>query len=47
MLSDGRKYVNIAWWLSMFPGLAIMIVALGVNFLGDWVRERLDPKFLE
>jgi peptide/nickel transport system permease protein len=47
MLADGRKYVNIAWWLSMFPGLAIMAVALGVNFLGDWVRERLDPKFLE
>jgi peptide/nickel transport system permease protein len=47
MLADGRKYVNIAWWLSMFPGLAIMVVALGVNFLGDWVRERLDPKFLE
>jgi peptide/nickel transport system permease protein len=47
MLADGRKYVNIAYWLSTFPGLAIMVVVLGVNFLGDWVRERLDPKFLE
>lgn len=47
MLADGRKYVNIAWWLSTFPGLAIMVVVLGVNFLGDWVRERLDPKFQE
>jgi len=47
MLADGRKYINIAYWLSTFPGLAIMMVVLGVNFLGDWVRERLDPKFLE
>lgn len=47
MLADGRKYVNIAYWLSTFPGLAIMVVVLGVNFLGDWVRERLDPQFLE
>jgi peptide/nickel transport system permease protein len=47
MLADGRKYINIAYWLSTFPGLAIMIVVLGVNFLGDWARERLDPKFLE
>lgn len=47
MLADGRKYINIAYWLSTFPGLAIMTVVLGVNFLGDWVRERLDPKFLE
>jgi peptide/nickel transport system permease protein len=47
MLADGRKYINIAYWLSTFPGLAIMMVVLGVNFLGDWVRERLDPKLLE
>ena len=47
MLADGRKYINIAYWLSTFPGLAIMIVVLGANFLGDWARERLDPKFLE
>ena len=47
MLADGRKYINIAYWLSTFPGLAIMIVVLGTNFLGDWARERLDPKFLE
>jgi peptide/nickel transport system permease protein len=47
MLADGRKYINIAYWLTTFPGLTIMTVVLGVNFLGDWVRERLDPKFLE
>ncbi len=47
MLADGRKYITIAYWLTTFPGVAIVIVVLGGNFLGDWLRDRLDPKFLE
>ncbi len=44
MVADGRDYVARAWWLSTFPGLAIVIVVLAFNFLGDWLRDRLDPK---
>ena len=44
MVADGRDYVARAWWLSTFPGLAIVLVVLAFNFLGDWLRDRLDPK---
>ena len=44
MLADGRQYVRTAWWISVFPGLAIMFVVLSINLLGDWLRDRLDPK---
>ncbi len=44
MLADGRQYVRTAWWISVFPGLAIMSVVLSINLLGDWLRDRLDPK---
>ncbi len=44
MLADGRAYIRDAWWLSTFPGLAIMLLATGVNFLGDAFREALDPR---
>jgi len=44
MLSDGRNYVATAWWLATFPGLAIMLTVLAVNLLGDWLRDRLDPR---
>jgi peptide/nickel transport system permease protein len=47
MLAEGRKYITIAYWLSTFPGIALFVVVLGVNFFGDWVREKFDPKFLE
>lgn len=43
MVSEGRSYLTIAWWFSTFPGLAIFLTALGINLLGDWVRDRLDP----
>jgi peptide/nickel transport system permease protein len=43
MLADGRIYLQTAWWICIFPGLAIMITVLGLNFLGDWLREFLDP----
>lgn len=44
MVADGRDYIARAWWLSTFPGLAIVLVVLAFNFLGDWLRDRLDPK---
>ncbi|MCM0018388.1 MAG: ABC transporter permease [Tagaea sp.] len=44
MLQEGRNDLNIAWWLTTFPGLAIMITVIGYNFLGDWLRDRLDPR---
>jgi peptide/nickel transport system permease protein len=43
MLADGRTYMQTAWWVSVFPGLAIMLTVLGLNLLGDWLRDRLDP----
>ncbi|MEI7785488.1 MAG: ABC transporter permease [Betaproteobacteria bacterium] len=44
MLADGRKYISIAYWVSLFPGIAIFGVVLCVNFLGNWLRVRLDPQ---
>ena len=44
MLSEARKYLRVAWWLSVFPGLAIVMVVLSVNLLGDAVRDALDPR---
>ena len=44
MLNDGRAYITVAWWLSTFPGAAIMLTVLGINFLGDWLRDLLDPR---
>lgn len=43
MLADGRTYVQTAWWIGVFPGLAIMLTVLGLNLLGDWLRDKLDP----
>jgi peptide/nickel transport system permease protein len=44
MVSDGRSLIDTAWWISFFPGLAIGMVVLSANFLGDWLRDRLDPR---
>ncbi len=44
MLADGRVYLSRAWWLATFPGLAILMTVLGINLVGDWLRETLDPK---
>ncbi|MFM8556620.1 MAG: ABC transporter permease [Betaproteobacteria bacterium] len=44
MLADGRKYINIAYWTSLLPGIAIFLVVLCVNFAGNWLRVRTDPK---
>jgi peptide/nickel transport system permease protein len=44
MLADGRVYLDTAWWLETFPGVAIMLAVLSVNLLGDALREVLDPR---
>jgi peptide/nickel transport system permease protein len=44
MVSDGRNLIDIAWWVSFFPGMAIGLVVLSGNFLGDWLRDKLDPR---
>lgn len=43
MLSEGRSYIQTAWWITVFPGIAIMLTVLGLNLLGDWLRDELDP----
>lgn len=43
MIADGRNYIEIAWWISVFPGLFLMTVVLAVNMLGEWLRDYLDP----
>lgn len=44
MLYDGREYLSTAWWMATFPGLAIMLTVLGINLIGDWLRDILDPR---
>ena len=44
MVAGGRTYIETAWWISVFPGLAIAAVVLAFNLLGDWLRDHLDPK---
>lgn len=43
MIADGRDVISIAWWVATLPGLAVMITVLGVNLLGDYLRDQLDP----
>ena len=45
MLSESRDFLYVAWWLAAFPGAALALTALGVNLVGDWLRDILDPKF--
>ena len=44
MVSDGRGLIELAWWISILPGVAIFITVIALNNLGDWLRDRLDPK---
>jgi peptide/nickel transport system permease protein len=44
MLSDGRDYLTSAWWVATFPGLAIALTIYGINQVGDWLRDVLDPR---
>jgi peptide/nickel transport system permease protein len=44
LLSEGRNYLRVAWWMTTFPGLAIMTAVLSINLLGDGLRDALDPR---
>jgi peptide/nickel transport system permease protein len=44
MLDEGRNYITTGWWLALFPGLAILLLGLGINLVGDWLRDVLDPR---
>ena len=44
MVEEGRVFIDTAWWISFFPGAAIGLVVLSGNFLGDWLRDKLDPR---
>ena len=44
MVAEGRGHVISAWWIAFFPGLAIMLTVLAFNLIGDWLRDRLDPR---
>ena len=43
MLSEGRTYLYVSWWITVFPGLALFLTALSMNLIGDWLRDWLDP----
>lgn len=47
MLTEGKDNIEIAWWLSVFPGLAILITVMGYNLLGEGIRDTLDPRLRE
>ena len=44
MINAGRQYLRTAWWIGVFPGLAIMLTVLGFNLMGDGLRDLLDPR---
>ena len=44
MVSEGRLYIATAWWMSFFPGMAILLIVFSMNFFGDWLRDELDPR---
>jgi peptide/nickel transport system permease protein len=43
MVSDGRNYIGSAWWVAFWPGLAIMLVAMALNLISNWIRTAMDP----
>jgi len=44
MLDEGKNYITTGWWLALFPGVAILVVVLSINLVGDWLRDLLDPR---
>jgi peptide/nickel transport system permease protein len=44
LLASGKDNIEIAWWLTAFPGLAILVTVLGYNLLGEGIRDALDPR---
>jgi peptide/nickel transport system permease protein len=44
MVADGRDLIVSSWWVAFFPGIAILLAVLSMNLMGDWLRDKLDPK---
>ena len=44
LVAEGRDYIDSAWWQVIMPGTAIFLTLMSLNFLGDWLRDRLDPR---
>ncbi len=44
LMSEGRSYLRVAWWMTAFPGFAIMLTVLAINLFGDGLRDALDPR---
>jgi peptide/nickel transport system permease protein len=44
MVQEGRNYLSTAWWPTVFPGVCIFLTVMSLNFTGDWLRDRLDPR---
>jgi peptide/nickel transport system permease protein len=44
MVRDGRAYLESAWWVALWPGSLLALTVLGINFLGDGLRDWLDPR---
>jgi peptide/nickel transport system permease protein len=44
MVLDGIEPIRVAWWVSFFPGMAILLTVMGINLAGDWLRDSLDPR---
>ena len=44
MVSDGRDFLTTAWWVSVFPGIAIAVTVVGFVLMGEWLRDRFDPR---
>ena len=44
MIAQGQKFLTSTWWMSIMPGVAIFLIVMSFNFLGDWLRDRFDPR---
>ena len=47
MLAEGRTLISTAWWITTFPGVAILLTVLSVNLVGDWLRDHFDPRTIK
>ena len=47
MVAEGRRFINTEWWISTLPGLAVLLTVLGINLVGEGLRDALDPKLRE
>jgi peptide/nickel transport system permease protein len=44
MVAEANNYLSTSWWMATLPGVAIVLVVLSINFIGDWLRDVLDPR---